>query len=200
MSQRQQPFGTTRATPSSGRPHTATTESVRPTEAGTPDLSAAMPPSTDRRGVWSVDPTSTSAVDRMLALTYRVARQVGLTRRASMRLCRQVVLNTPVWEEDQPSRGQAVAGRRARALLLTTLRAALGPRVDRDRLDRAVRDAVLADEMSLLPTRQQAVLRWVLEQRWTVGQVIERTGWTHQQVSRLLRAALTTVTVCGQSG
>lgn len=147
-----------------------------------------------------MDPTSTSAVDRMLALTYRVARQVGLTRRASMRLCRQVVLNTPVWEEDQPSRGQAVAGRRARALLLTTLRAALGPRVDRDRLDRAVRDAVLADEMSLLPTRQQAVLRWVLEQRWTVGQVIERTGWTHQQVSRLLRAALTTVTVCGQSG
>jgi hypothetical protein len=145
-------------------------------------------------------PVATSVEDRMLALTYRVARQLGYTRRGGTRLCRQVVLATPSWREDRPPGSSAGAGRRARARLLTTLRAVLEPHTDRARLDRAVHDAVLADEMTLLPTRQQAVLRWVVEQQCTVGQVIERTGWTHQQVARLLRTGLTTLTVCAQAG
>jgi hypothetical protein len=145
---------------------------------------------------WSSEQAPAGVEDRMLALTYRVARQVGYPRRAGTRLCRRIILDTPSWREDRPEG----AGRRGRARLVTTLRAALGPHVDPDRLDRAVSDAVLADEITLLPTRQQAVLRWVVEQQCTVGQVIERTGWTHQQVARLLRAGLTTLTVCGRSG
>jgi hypothetical protein len=152
--------------------------------------------STRREVPWSPQRTPAGVEDRMLALTYRVARQVGYPRRARTRLCRQIILDTPSWREDRPEG----AGRRVRARLLTALRAALGPHVDPERLDRAVSDAVLADEVALLPTRQQAVLRWVVEQRCTVGQVTERTGWTHQQVARLLRAGLTTLTVCGRAG
>jgi DNA-directed RNA polymerase specialized sigma24 family protein len=56
---------------------------------------------------------------------------------------------------------------------------------------------VLADELTLLPPRQQAAIRLTMQRRYSVRQITERMGWTPQQVARLLRAGLTTLAVCG---
>lgn len=142
--------------------------------------------------------------ERTLLLAYRVARGVGLSPRASLRLCRRLFrtalpwLDTPHGLHPAASNSDRDPGRRVRARLLTALPAAMPSRVDRRMLERAVDNAVLADELALLPPRQQAAIRWAVQQRYTVAQISERTGWTPQQVIRLLRAGLTTLTVCGQ--
>lgn len=138
----------------------------------------------------------------MVSLVYRVAREVGYSPQASQRLCLRLFRVRPAWL-DNPT---AVAGgsptgvdtgRRTRARLLAALRAALPSDVDRQLLQRALDSAVIADEVALLPRRQQAVVRWAMEQRCTVREISERTGWTPGQVARLLRAGLTTLTVRG---
>ena len=149
----------------------------------------------DHRPDWT-PAASMGLEDRMLTLAYRVAREVGYSQRGSQRLCRQLFRAAPAWRDarsDTPD-----PGRGTRARLVAALRAAMPARVDRRALERAVDGAVFADELTLLPPRQQAALTWALEQGCTVEQISERTGWTPHQVTRLLHAGLTTLTVCGQ--
>jgi DNA-directed RNA polymerase specialized sigma24 family protein len=151
----------------------------------------------DHRPDWT-PAASMGLEERMLTLAYRVAREVGYSPRASQRLCRQLFRAAPAWRDAVARPGTPDPGRGTRARLVAALRAAMPARVDRRTLERAVDGAVFADELTLLPPRQQAALTWALEQGCTVEQISERTGWTRQQVTRLLHAGLTTLTVCGQ--
>jgi hypothetical protein len=150
----------------------------------------------------------TAGVDeRMLALVYRVAGQLGYSRNANVRLCRRVFLGARSWLLVRRTVAVPMIGRRdvtnvgrgVRARYLLILRSALGPTIDRDRLNNALADAVLADELALLPPRQQFVIRLATVEHCTVRQIIERTGWTQAQVLRLLRAGLHTITVRGHA-
>ncbi|MET0132473.1 MAG: hypothetical protein ABW215_02660 [Kibdelosporangium sp.] len=158
--------------------------------AGT-DLDAAAP-------TWVTD--QVSLPERMLMLTYRVAVSLGCSRRERARLCRRV-LSAPVGVRMfacSAPRGTARGsdpGRRPRAEVLTLLRVELGPRVERTRLDEALRDAVLLDEIALLPPRQRFALWASALAGQPMARIVIRTGWTPSQVARLLRAALRTVTV-----
>ena len=142
----------------------------------------------------------TTVSERMVALAYRVVRELGHSRRASVRLCRQILLATPSWSVQQGQVEAAAVGtdaesaRRTRAGLLAVIRTEIGPRVDRARLERALAAAVLADELALLPPRQQAAVRWAVQERCSIEQIAERTGWRPQQVACLLRAGLATLT------
>jgi hypothetical protein len=128
---------------------------------------------------------------RMLTLAYRVAKQTGRSRRTSTALCRHVFDASP--ELDRRCR-DAAAGRLVRARVLVTLRADLAPRIDRARLDEALHDAVLLDEVTLLPPRQRFALWSTTVDHLTTAELATRTGWTPPQIARLLRAALRTVT------
>lgn len=128
---------------------------------------------------------------RMLTLVYRVACQTGHSRRASATLCSRILCAQPDVTE-----WQAVvdAGRQVRARVLTELRADLGRRIDRPRLDAALWDAVLLDEVTLLPPRQRFALWSTAVDHLTTAELATRTGWTSPQIARLLRGALRTVT------
>jgi hypothetical protein len=132
--------------------------------------------------------------ERLLTLVYQVCRLVGRPRGATARLCRRLLLTTP---PHLPVAGpRAVdAERRASRRLLTALRAELSPRIERDRLDEALNTAILWYELTLLPPRQRLVLSSAVHERKSVADIATRTGWTHTQVARLLRAALNTVTL-----
>lgn len=65
-----------------------------------------------------------------------------------------------------------------RARVLTELRADLGRRIDRPRLDAALRDAVLLDEVTLLPPRQRFALWSTAVEHLTTAELATRTGWT----------------------
>jgi len=128
---------------------------------------------------------------RMLTLVYRVACQTGQSRRTSVRLCSRILCAQP----DVTESGSVVdAGRQVRARVLTELRADLGRRIDRPRLDAALRDAVLLDEVTLLPPRQRFALWSTAVDHLTTAELATRTGWTSPQIARLLRGALRTVT------
>jgi DNA-directed RNA polymerase specialized sigma24 family protein len=133
---------------------------------------------------------------RMFALAYRVARLLGYSPRSSARLCRQVLVSLG----DQPDTARTVPDttRTERDRVLDALRRAVRPSIDQDRLNRAIHDAVLCDEVALLPSRQRLAVRLALLQRCTVEQIAERTGWNRQQIARLLRAGLGTVADRGQ--
>ncbi|WIX84570.1 hypothetical protein [Amycolatopsis sp. DG1A-15b] len=128
---------------------------------------------------------------RMLTLVYRVACQTGHSRRTSATLCTRILCAQPDATE---SRAVADAGRQVRARVLTELRADLGRRIDRPRLDAALRDAVLLDEVTLLPPRQRFALWSTAVDHLTTAELATRTGWTSPQIVRLLRGALRTVT------
>ncbi|MDQ7810697.1 hypothetical protein Q5425_43815 [Amycolatopsis sp. A133] len=128
---------------------------------------------------------------RMLTLVYRVACQTGHSRRTSATLCRRILCAQPKATE---SRAVVDAGRQVRARVLLELRADLGRRIDRPRLDAALRDAVLLDEVTLLPPRQRFALWSTAVDHLTTAELATRTGWTSPQIARLLRGALRTVT------
>jgi hypothetical protein len=136
--------------------------------------------------------------ERMLTLTYRTARQLGYSPRASHRLCSRVLLRARVTTSDH---GQNTdTGRATRARVVTALRALLEPNIDQARLREALQTAVFWDEATRLPRRQQRLILLTLTQRCTLAQLVEQTGWTPDQVTRLLRAGLRTITVCGDIG
>jgi AraC-like DNA-binding protein len=128
----------------------------------------------------------------MLTLAWRVARQVGLSPRASERLCRRM-LGGPRPSAEQP-------GRRTRARLLGMLRDELGSHVDGAGLERALRDAVALDELDLLPPRQRFVIWSAIVHQRRVGQIADQVGWTRGQVARLMRVGLSTMTVWSHQG
>jgi hypothetical protein len=128
---------------------------------------------------------------RMLTLVYRVACQTGHSRRTSATLCSRILSAQPDATE---SRAVVNAGRQVRARVLLELRADLGRRIDRPRLDAALRDAVLLDEVTLLPPRQRFALWSTAVDHLTTAELATRTGWTSPQIARLLRGALRTVT------
>lgn len=140
-------------------------------------------------------PATTTVDERMFTFTYRVARELGYSRRASRKLCRRIRLSTASSGRRPEAPYGLEPARWARAGLLTAIRATMGPGVDPARLEQALDVAVLADELVLLPPRQQAAVRWAVEERCTVAQIAERTGWKPQQIASLLREGLTTLTV-----
>lgn len=79
--------------------------------------------------------------------------------------------------------------------MLAALRAHLRPTVDPVVLERALSDAVVWDEVALLPPRQRLVLTLAAGHHATVSSIARDTGWSQHQVTRLVRAALTTVTL-----
>ncbi|MEC3980370.1 sigma factor-like helix-turn-helix DNA-binding protein [Amycolatopsis sp. H20-H5] len=138
--------------------------------------------------------------ERMLALTYRVARRMGRSRHASARLCRRVFsppATMDVWDVSDPAVDGPLAprfGRRLRARLVTEVRAQWGRR-HRDGLEGALREAVLLDELALLPPRQRFALWATTLQGRSVAEIAAHTGWTPAQIARLVRSALTTLTI-----
>ncbi|MEC3976404.1 hypothetical protein [Amycolatopsis sp. H20-H5] len=133
--------------------------------------------------------------ERMLTLTYRVATSLGRSPRQSARLYHRVVgARTGLATE----RAGTDSGRRTRARVLVALEAELAPHTQRSRLDAALHDAVLLDELTLLPPRQRFTLWSAALAHDTVADIATRTGWTPAQVARLLRSALKTVTAHAQ--
>ncbi len=128
---------------------------------------------------------------RMLTLVYRVACQTGHSRRKSAALCSRILCAQP---DAAGSRAVVDAGRQVRTRVLVELRAVLGRRIGRSRLDAALRDAVLLDEVTLLPPRQRFALWSTAVDHLTTAELATRTGWTSPQIARLLRGALRTVT------
>jgi DNA-directed RNA polymerase specialized sigma subunit len=143
--------------------------------------------------------------ERMVTLTYQVAQRMGRSQRASAQLCERV-LNprspaSVLLDSDASGTPSSTTdpGRRIRARILTALRAALASQTDRGRLEGVLHAAVLSDEMTLLPPRQRFVLASAVNEHRTIAEIAEQTGWTPNQVSRLLRTALITVTVHARS-
>jgi hypothetical protein len=173
---------------------TTTTHRRKRTDSDTPAAPSPVTATTS----WST--SELGVPERMLALTYRLARTAGYSPHASNRLCRAVFQNGRTWldphlagEAGTDRAAACEASRRIRARVLAIARARIEPHVDTGRLHHAVETAVAGDEMELLPPRQRAVLRWVVQRHQTVEQVTERTGWTPTQVNRLLRAGLRTI-------
>src|SRR5579884_2235472 len=164
-----------------------TAENVRTGERSSVDLTNGSPESPQ---------PDVSVEERMLALTYRVARQLGYSRRASNRICRNIFLGSrSPWCSSlatHPSDQQAGtdAKRGVRTLFLITLRTVMGPHVGRADLEHVLHAAVLCDEVELLPPRQRFAVRLAVLERCTVEQIVHRTGWTRSQVARLLRTGL----------
>ncbi|SEP52354.1 Sigma-70, region 4 [Amycolatopsis saalfeldensis] len=135
---------------------------------------------------------------RMVTLAYRVAHSTGRSRRECKRLWDGLV---PAFAEAaragsaKAGPGWADPGRRARSQLLTALRAELAPRVERGVLSAALQDAVLLDELALLPPRQRFALWAAAVSHQDIADISAATGWTPGQVSRLLQAALRTVAI-----
>jgi hypothetical protein len=140
--------------------------------------------------------------ERMLTLTYQVAQRMGRSQRASAQLCERVLNprspGSVLVDADPPS-SVSDPGRRVRARILTALRAALGSHTDRGRLEGVLHAAVLSDEMTLLPPRQRFALSSAINEHRTIAEIAEQTGWSPNQVSKLLRAALVTVTLHARS-
>ncbi|MEU7785548.1 MULTISPECIES: hypothetical protein [unclassified Amycolatopsis] len=137
------------------------------------------------------EPAEVDLPGRMLTLVYRVACQTGHSRRRSATLCSRILCAQP---DATDSRAVADAGRQVRARVLMQLRTELGRRIDRPRLDAALRDAVLLDEVTQLPPRQRFALWSTAVDHLTTAELAIRTGWTSPQIARLLRGALRTVT------
>src|ERR1700761_1816761 len=100
----------------------------------TPDTRARPASPSRRAGLDSAPAQPPTTVDeRIVALTYRVARELGYSERASTRLCRQVLLDAQI------ERGTVDD---VRTRILGAIRTAVGPRVDRARLTQAIDLAV----------------------------------------------------------
>jgi DNA-directed RNA polymerase specialized sigma24 family protein len=139
--------------------------------------------------------------DRMLVLAYRVVRLLGYSRRSSQRLSQQILVSLGDHLSTEPaedSQTQAARSRAEREHVLSALRRVVRPSIGHEQLDRAMHDAVLCDEVALLPPRQRLAVRLALVQGCTVEQIAERTGWHREQIVRLLRAGLGTVGDRGQ--
>lgn len=141
--------------------------------------------------------------ERMLALAHRVAQQaVGQSRRGRGQARGSVVFALRAAGTSPASTDPG--SRDTRAKVLAALRAALATRADPVRLESALRDAVLLDELALLPPRQRYALWATALRHRSVAEVAAATGWTPAQVARLVRAALRTVTAqarpCPASG
>ena len=140
--------------------------------------------------------------ERMLTLTYQVAQRMGRSQRASAQLCERVLdprSPVSVLVDADPSSSAPDPGRRVRARILKALRAALGSHGDRGRLEGVLHAAVLSDEMTLLPPHQRFALNSAINEHRTIAEIAEQTGWSPNQVSTLLRAALVTVTLHARS-
>ncbi|WP_033296374.1 sigma-70 family RNA polymerase sigma factor [Amycolatopsis jejuensis] len=139
-----------------------------------------------------------SVDERMLALAYRVAHQaVGQSRRARARARGSVVLALTSVDTSRPAKDPARRGTRAQ--VLAVLQAEFGSKADPARLASAVRDAILLDELALLPPRQRYALWATALAHRSVAEVTDATGWTPSQVARLVRAALRTVATQARS-
>lgn len=126
--------------------------------------------------------------ERMISLGYRVACNLGSSSRVRKRVWRRVAAELAVSDTAGPDHG-----RPARDRVLASLHAEFPSRGRTAKLESAVRDAVLLDELALLPPRQRFALWATAVEHRSVADVARTTGWTPAQVARLLRTGLRTV-------
>ncbi|GAB2796704.1 hypothetical protein [Amycolatopsis magusensis] len=139
-----------------------------------------------------VGASEVSEPDRLIAIVYRIARRTGRSPAAAARLCIRLVpqmVSAPSGER----RDRLAAARRGRSALADTLRTRSRNR-DTGVFDEALNEAVLMDELALLPPRQRFTVWAMAIEHRTVSEVIAETGWTSTQVMRLLNAGLSTIT------
>ncbi|GLY42721.1 hypothetical protein Amsp01_087440 [Amycolatopsis sp. NBRC 101858] len=131
-----------------------------------------------------------SSTGRLVALVYGAALRAGVSRRSAARLCARHV---PAVQPGQPPE-RAADARLVRMRVVRAVRSELVRRRAAKVVDEALADAVLLDELALLPPRQQFAVRSAVRQGWSVSEIVEATGWTRAQAIRLLNAGLSTIT------
>ncbi|MEV4604167.1 hypothetical protein AB0K15_43260 [Amycolatopsis sp. NPDC049253] len=130
---------------------------------------------------------------RMVNLAYRVTVSTGCSRRTRARVWRSV--STVV--ASRSAAGAPNEDERIRGLVLAAVHGELAAGTARDRLLAALEEALLLDEVALLPPRQCFTLWSAAVERRSVAEVAALAGWTPAQVALLLRAALRTVARSG---
>ncbi|MFI7674141.1 hypothetical protein [Actinophytocola sp. NPDC049390] len=118
-------------------------------------------------------------------LLYRVCRLTGHGSRASGRIARGLLRDVVI-----PDREPA---RRVRNAYAQAVSSELSQHTDSARLGEALRAAILWDELTLLPPRQQRAVRAAIVDRKTSAEIAENNGWSIGQTQRLLRQGLLTI-------
>ncbi|AIG79155.1 Hypothetical protein AJAP_31680 [Amycolatopsis japonica] len=136
-----------------------------------------------------------SDVDRILDMVYVLARRTGRSPGAAARLCTRLVPELVVSSAGAPdSHGHRLAtARHGRVAVATALRAR-SRRCDPAVFDDALADAVVRDELELLPPRQRFTVWSVAVRHRPIAEVAAETGWSRAQVVRLLNSGLATMT------
>ncbi|GLY38354.1 hypothetical protein Amsp01_043780 [Amycolatopsis sp. NBRC 101858] len=139
-----------------------------------------------------------SDIDRVLEMVYFVVRRTGRSPAAAARLCVRLVPKLAASATAAPSSPshRLAAARRARIAVATTLRG-LEHRRDPAVFDTALAEAVVRDELALLPPRQRFTVWSVAVRHRPISEVAAEAGWTRSQVVRLLNAGLSTITRWG---
>lgn len=137
-------------------------------------------------------------VDRILEMVYFLARRTGRSPGAAARLCTRLVPELVSSTGVPASPGHRLtAARRGRVAVATALRAR-SRRCDPAVFDDALADAVVRDELVLLPPRQRFTVWSVAVRHRPISEVAAETGWSRSQVVRLLNAGLATITRWGR--
>lgn len=137
---------------------------------------------------WTVVPEE----DRALAFVYLVARRTGRSPASAARLCTRLM--------SRRSAGRVAGARNVRASWSAELRVRLRRRRGAQVFDEALADAMVLDELALLPPRQRfAVWEAVIRHR-KVTDIAEDTGWTRGQAGRLLHAGMSSLATRVKSG
>ncbi|MFB9924142.1 sigma factor-like helix-turn-helix DNA-binding protein [Amycolatopsis halotolerans] len=126
--------------------------------------------------------------ERMVSLGYRVARNLGSSSRVRKRVWRRVTAELAASDVAGPD-----YGRLARDRILASLHTEFPSARQTAKLDSAAREAVLLDELALLPPRQRFALWATAMEHRSLADIADTTGWTPTQVARLLRTGLRTV-------
>ncbi|GLY41849.1 hypothetical protein Amsp01_078720 [Amycolatopsis sp. NBRC 101858] len=139
-----------------------------------------------------------SDTDRVLEMVYLVARRTGRSPGAAARLCIRLVPKLTASSTTAPSSPahRLAAARRGRIAVAAALRS-LDRRRDPAVFDNALAEAVVRDELALLPPRQRFTVWSVAVRHRPISEVAAETGWTRSQVVRLLNAGLSTITRWG---
>ncbi|MBN6038394.1 sigma factor-like helix-turn-helix DNA-binding protein [Amycolatopsis sp. 195334CR] len=125
--------------------------------------------------------------DRLAELVCRVTVGIGLPRRDSVRICRQLRREGLLPRSPRLSRTE-------RDDVVAALRTALESRVDKEVLDQVVVDAVLLDEYHTLPEAQREVLRAVLWGGRSVDELADDLDVSILEVHARLRDGLRMLT------
>ncbi|MEV7551958.1 hypothetical protein AB0N89_20255 [Amycolatopsis sp. NPDC089917] len=129
-------------------------------------------------------------VDRGVAFVYRVALRSGLPPLAAEELCDRLV---PAALDTTKHSWETRDDRWVSRSLATALRTRLNDQCDPRDLEAALAEAILLDELVLLPTRQRFTVWAAIVRGRPLAEIAAETGWSTAQVRRLLTAGLTSI-------